>query len=185
MYGEEFIHQQYLSDLSVCDKIIDYFESSPQHDGISGNNMNKSFKSCKEVILNDINIINEYSKLLQEVVNNYIRIFPRCNASQPWTIISPVQIQKYEPGEAYFGWHTERSVTFEPMVSRHLVFMTYLNDVTDGGGTEFYHQKLITEARKGSTLIWPVDWTFTHRGEVSPTQTKYIITGWFNYYQPQ
>ena len=31
------------------------------------------------------------------------------------------------------------------------------------------------------TVIWPVDWTYTHRGIVSPTETKYIATGWFNY----
>ena len=62
-----------------------------------------------------------------------------------------------------------------------MVFMTYLNDVTDGGGTEFYYQNKITEARKGKTLIWPADWTHTHRGVVSPTQDKYIITGWLNY----
>jgi hypothetical protein len=30
----------------------------------------------------------------------------------------------------------------EPEGSRHLVFMTYMNDVTDAGGTEFYHQVL-------------------------------------------
>ncbi len=59
--------------------------------------------------------------------------------------------------------------------------MTYLNDVEDGGGTEFYHQNLIVKPRKGKTLIWPADWTHTHRGVTSPTQEKYVITGWFNY----
>jgi len=30
----------------------------------------------------------------------------------------------------------------------------------------------------GKVIIFPADWTFTHRGIVSKTQTKYIITGW-------
>jgi hypothetical protein len=47
--------------------------------------------------------------------------------------------------------------------SRHLVFMTYLNDVDDEGGTEFFHQKLVVQPRKGLTLVWPADWTFMHR----------------------
>ena len=59
--------------------------------------------------------------------------------------------------------------------------MTYLNDVDDGGETEFYYQKLKVKPRKGLTLIWPADWTHTHRGLSSPTQEKYIITGWLNY----
>jgi hypothetical protein len=59
--------------------------------------------------------------------------------------------------------------------------MTYLNDVHDAGGTEFFHQKLTVLPRKGLTLIWPADWTHTHRGIVSPTEEKYVITGWFDF----
>ena len=68
-----------------------------------------------------------------------------------------------------------------PSAIRHLAFMTYLNDVQDEGGTEFYYQRLKSPARKGLTLIWPVDWTHLHRGVVSPTEEKYIITGWFSF----
>jgi hypothetical protein len=41
--------------------------------------------------------------------------------------------------------------------------MTYLNAVEDGGGTEFFHQNLVVQPRKGLTLVWPADWTFMHR----------------------
>ena len=64
-------------------------------------------------------------------------------------------------------------------MSRALVYMTYLNDVSNGG-TEFLYQEFKTEARKGLTLIWPAEWTHTHKGIVSPDKEKYIITGWFN-----
>jgi prolyl 4-hydroxylase len=59
--------------------------------------------------------------------------------------------------------------------------MTYLNGVDDEGGTDFYYQRLRMRAKKGATLIWPVDWTHMHRGVVSPTQEKYIVTGWFSF----
>jgi hypothetical protein len=62
--------------------------------------------------------------------------------------------------------------------------MTYLNDVTDAGETEFFYQKIKMKPEKGLTLIWPADWTFTHRGIASPTQEKTIITGWFNFPLP-
>ncbi len=58
--------------------------------------------------------------------------------------------------------------------------MTFLNDVDDGG-TEFKYQNLTIPAKKGLTLIWPAPWTHTHRGQVSNTKTKYIITGWYNF----
>ena len=60
--------------------------------------------------------------------------------------------------------------------------MTYLNDVIDGGETEWYYQNIKIKPERGLTVIWPSDWTFTHRGNTSPTQTKYIATGWFNFF---
>ena len=59
--------------------------------------------------------------------------------------------------------------------------MTYLNTVKDGGGTEFYYQNKKFKAKEGVTLIWPADWTFTHRGIISKKCEKYIITGWLSY----
>ena len=59
--------------------------------------------------------------------------------------------------------------------------MMYLNDVTDNGETEFLHQNLKIIPEKGKLVIWPSDWTHTHRGITSTTQEKYIITGWFNF----
>ena len=59
--------------------------------------------------------------------------------------------------------------------------MTYLNDIKKGGETEFYYQKLKIKPETGLTLLWGCDWTFTHRGITSPTETKYIATGWYSY----
>ena len=61
--------------------------------------------------------------------------------------------------------------------------MTYLNDVEDGG-TEFLNQKCEVKARKNLTLIWPADWTHTHRGVISQTKEKTIITGWIKLWKP-
>jgi hypothetical protein len=58
--------------------------------------------------------------------------------------------------------------------------MTFLNDMTDEGGTEFLYQDLKVEPKKGLTLIWPSYWTHTHRGVISKTQEKYIVTGWYS-----
>ena len=61
-----------------------------------------------------------------------------------------------------------------------LVWMVYLNDVEDGG-TEFMYQKLKIPARKGLFLMWPSDFTHTHRGIISQTKEKYILTGWLGW----
>ena len=65
-----------------------------------------------------------------------------------------------------------------PDIKRHLVFMTYLNNV-ENGGTDFLYQNYTTKAIKGNTVIWPAAWTHTHKGQISKTEDKYIITGWY------
>ena len=62
-----------------------------------------------------------------------------------------------------------------------LVWMFYLNDVYDGGETFFPHQAKKVKARQGKLVIWPSDWTHAHYGLVSNTETKYIISSWFNF----
>ena len=61
--------------------------------------------------------------------------------------------------------------------------MTYLNDVKDGGGTEFYYQNQIVKAQKGLTIIWPSEWPHVHRGLISNSETKYIATGLYGFYE--
>ena len=91
-----------------------------------------------------------------------------------------MSMQHYEKGGGFKKWHTERINSLPGSVYRHLVFMTYLNDVPDGG-TEWYHQDLYIPAKKGYTVVWPADWTHFHRGRVSETSEKKIITGWLSY----
>ena len=58
--------------------------------------------------------------------------------------------------------------------------MTYLNTVPDAG-TQFKYQQLTTPAEKGLTLIWPPDFSHTHKGQISKKEEKFIITGWLGF----
>jgi hypothetical protein len=41
-------------------------------------------------------------------------------------------------------------------------------------------QERTVKAEQGKLLFFPADWTYTHKGEVSNTTTKYILTGWIS-----
>lgn len=97
----------------------------------------------------------------------------------PFEISTMFNMQRYEPGEGFFGWHCERATL--KYSNRVLVWMVYLNTVTDRGETEFYYQHHFERPEQGKLVIWPSDWIYLHRGIPSPTQTKYILTGWFNH----
>jgi len=175
-------------DKKVCKNLITYFNKSNKIDGLLNltdgkAGVDKSKKLSTDVIIqpncNDKPISNYLSEL-SKVVDEYKKQYKYCDIQQDaWGIAESWNIQRYKPKEGYFINHAEKS-GFNT-ITRHLVFMTYLNDVSDGGETEFYYQKIKVKPETGLTLIWGSDWTFTHKGITSPTQTKYIATGWYNY----
>jgi len=91
-------------------------------------------------------------------------------------------MQKYPPGGGYKIFHCERAGNqFFP---RTLAWMLYLNDIEIGGETEFFYQQHFEKPEGGKLVIWPSDFTHTHRGIIAPKETKYILTGWFQYSEP-
>jgi hypothetical protein len=176
-----FIEPFQFEDTSICDDLIAYHKNGKQLKGTVGYEYKPEIKQSTDVILEPGEELNKYCMQLQKAVENYIVKYKWCNNDLPWNIQEKINLQHYNPNEGFFQWHTERTNLDEPTVSRHLVFMTYLNDVTDGGETEWLYQEVKFQPKKGLTLIWPVDWTFIHRGITSKTQEKYIATGWFSY----
>jgi len=185
-----FIGAWFMDELAVCDALVRHFRESPERTRgilVRRNGENAYDPATKESIEvqfppdSPVPAFRAYIGELLKCVKAYVALFPYCDAFAPWHIIQPSNLQYYPPGGGYKVFHAERVSATPPSSTRHLVFMTYLNDVTDDGGTEFLYQKVTTKPRKGLTLIWPADWTHTHRGIVSPTQEKFIITGWFNY----
>jgi prolyl 4-hydroxylase len=175
-------------DPDVCEELIRYFRlRGDKIEGQIGHDraVVKAIKESIDVIVTPDQfvhpVITRYFLGLREVANRYCEKYQAARVVNPWSITESVNLQYYPPGGGYKEWHTERIGKQAPSCNRHLVFMTYLNDVNDEGGTEFFYQRLRTRARRGATLIWPVDWTHLHRGVVSPTEEKYIVTGWFSF----
>jgi hypothetical protein len=191
---DNFICAWYADDTSICDELIDYHKTSKHKTpGMIVKREGEKYKVAEDkkvkdsvdCILQEQNLINKFFNFLNVPTDHYIAKYSWVNQYDAWNVVDRINVQHYKPGGGYHSWHTERNTHAYPACTRHMVFMTYLNDVTDGGETEFYHQKVKIKPVKGLTVIWPADWTFTHRGVTSPTQEKYIITGWYNFYDPQ
>ena len=90
-----------------------------------------------------------------------------------------IKIQKTSPGQGYHAWHCESA----HMASRNriMAFMIYLNDVKEGGETEFLYQKCRFKPKRNTLLIWPATYTHVHRGNPPLSNDKYILTGWVEY----
>ena len=185
---KNFIGGWYI-DKSVCDKLIDYFEQHPDKTaGSCGSKglVQKEIKDSTDLVITPYSsfaLIQEYISELGAVLDEYKKLYPYCSETQEaWGLVSTFQMQRYLPNQGFHSIHCER-FGYGQSLNRFLVFATYLNDVKEGGETEFVHQKLKIKPETGLTLIWGADWTFTHGGIPSPTETKYIATGWYSYHQ--
>lgn len=89
------------------------------------------------------------------------------------------KIQKTLQGEGYHIWHYEQ----DSHMTRHrvLAWMLYMNDVEEGGETEFLHQRCRFKPTKGTLLVWPAHFTHVHRGNPPLSGEKIILTGWSDY----
>ena len=180
-------------DVKLCDQLIDAFENNPNMHltGRVGDGVVPTVKDSTDLCLRELgkqpaykDIVSEYLRQFSIVVNRYKETYPQLDKQlHSWSMNEPANIQRYYPGQGFPVAHCERSGHTISINQRMAVFMTYLNEVEDSG-TEFLHQNFICPAKRGLTLLWPPDWTFTHRGIISYTKTKYIVTGWLSFDDP-
>ena len=88
-----------------------------------------------------------------------------------------LKIQKTLPTEGYHVWHIEHGKGFDNE-ARAFVFSIYLNDVEDGGETEFLHFSKRVKPKTGRIVIWPAAFPYLHRGNPPLSGEKYILTSW-------
>ena len=171
-----------------CKYIIDYMNTSGLMKTGSvktpeGTRVVYKYKISSEmgIDIQDKNPINDIIGIsLHHQIEKYKELHPQLAKIESWGVRERYNLQKYEPNQAYFGLHCENEgPNFG--INRVLVWMFYLNTVTDDGGTYFDNYDLTLNAVEGRCVIWPAYWTHMHRGIVSKTESKYIVTGWFNF----
>ena len=121
------------------------------------------------------------SKLMQSLWNGY-KSYSEAYVGltqHPKHSVVEIKVQKTLPTEGYHVWHCEDAGLTNS--NRILAWMIYLNDVKEGGETEFLYQSMRVAPKKGTLVIWPAGFTHMHRGNPPLSGEKYIMTGWFQY----
>ena len=65
------------------------------------------------------------------------------------------------------------------MKYRLINFIWYLNDVEEGGETEFFGNYRI-KPTQGKIVFFPSEWFYPHQGKTPLSNNKYILTGWLH-----
>ena len=183
-----FIGAWNIENDDLCREIINFFEENKnlQRDGVTGSGKNEEIKKTTDIVVNPndlkdpkFNCLNKYIKHLYMNFKDYQNQWPFIKNLVKEMHIGKFNIQRYTPGGHFAKVHTERS----SIASSHRLFawMTYLNNVDDGGTTHFSHYDIDIKPETGKTLIWPSEWTHAHNGKILNSGVKYIITGWLHF----
>jgi len=95
--------------------------------------------------------------------------------------LTDFKYQITKPSQGYHTWHCEYDASIPKTNLRWGVWTFYLNDVEEGGETEFLYQSYRLKPKTGTFSIFPAYYTHTHRGNPPISNTKHIITGWIEY----
>ena len=124
-----------------------------------------------------MNLVTKYNEIVALCYDEYVKKYDILNHLQGCQYT--VNIQKNEPGQGYHIWHHE--IEAKQAASRFLVSMVYLNTVIEGGETEFLYQHRRIQPQNGRVVLWPAQWSHTHRGNTPLKGNKYIATSWIHY----
>jgi len=134
----------------------------------------------KEALLDRLhfNIANAFNQRLWECYSQYQEKYSVLETYASFTNYS-TKVQKTIPGGGYHLWHTENA---DPNVCRRvLAYILYLNDVEEGGETEFLYLKTRIKAEAGTLIFFPSGLMHAHRGNPPLKEDKYIVTGWLEF----
>lgn len=182
-----------------CDKIISLYQKAvdknQSYEGFTGLGVNYNVKKSIDWALlgSDIPEASECAvqvhKTFIEYVGRYCESFPHQDKINKHYMFNAenyfefFQVTRYEKGKGHYGaWHCETSSY--RMSRRIFVFLIYLNDVKEGGETEFLYAGLKTKPKKGTLVIHPAGFPYFHRGNVPVSDDKYILVSVLSYTQP-
>ena len=171
-------------DKDFCQHIIDKFEKDDRKSqGIVGGGLRPDIKKSTDLSMTHYSGWEEEDKIFYKSLNKNIINYEKTRGAMYRKFIleesatthvedSGYQIQRTKPKE-YYVWHHDQA-SFR---SRRLTYIWYLNDVKDGGYTQF-NTGLKIHPEAGKMMIFPALWPWMHRGYPPKTETKYIVTGW-------
>ena len=179
-----FIGSWNIGNDDLCKEMINFFEGNKklQGQGSVSSGVDSKIKKTTDIVITP----NDLKKLEFKCFNNYISELHKCfiDYQDQWPFVKSMlkevdlgsfYMLKYLTGDHFAKFHTERSSI--GTLHRIFAWMTYLNDVDDGGATAFTHYGMKIKPERGKTIIWPAEWTHAHAGEILNSGVKYVISG--------
>ncbi|MHB8679124.1 MAG: 2OG-Fe(II) oxygenase [Rudaea sp.] len=162
-----------------CTRMIEAFQQMPQFQTPNGRGFRKGWENSGWTEL-DITPHADaaFKGYFYDQIAKYLKLY---NDSLGLTLAVPespqleeLRIKRYRANsDEGFQPHFDAA---DEKCKRFMVFLWYLNDVREGGQTEFCDLGLTVDARAGRLLMFPPFWMFQHAGLTPLSNDKYIVS---------
>jgi hypothetical protein len=173
----------------ICQKIIEEFEKDDRkYPGKTGAGYRPDLKCSTDLVISKEGPWKQLDKDVYQAVKVGLQKYSDDVPSFAYVtefsdmIDTSYQIQRYLPNNKdSFNWHSD--CTSYESCNRILAAIIYLNDVEEGGETEFkFFEETMSVTPKIGRLVWfPPNFMFPHRGKIPISNAKYIITTFIIY----
>lgn len=124
-----------------------------------------------------LGMIQQCHQNIAHCVDEYIRSF---EIIKPAPIqVDQVDFMKYPRGEGFYGRHIDAGS--RALQHRVLSFVLYLNDVGEGGETDFPLQGKQIAPQAGKLAIFPSAFCFVHGSTMAVSDPKYVLVAFSSY----
>lgn len=165
-----------------CQSFIKHFDYLDKTNSIfSDNGDQRKFRTDKQAFIHELTlpdsmeVFEDYNRVTYECLKLYLHNYNNFDSvgafQQPY-----MKIQKTDKCGGFHSFHCE-NLDYNTH-NRVMVSMLYLNDVEEGGETEFLFQSKRFKPTEGTFLIFPATYTHMHRGNPPLSGEKYIVTSW-------
>ena len=167
-----------------CKKVFEHLDNIKMGDRLNPKITNTEYFLLQEkdkTLLNfNVELLKQFMEIINVAYNHYMTKYQTAMDSvHKMSLNTNIKLQKVGPSQGYHVWHSENDGL--ETCSRSLFFLMYLNDVEEGGETEFLYQRKRVDPKEGRLVLAPAAWTHQHRGNPTLKGDKYIITGWSHY----
>jgi hypothetical protein len=171
-----------------CARVVELFQADPEHqfrrpgqdtwtEYLITHRPESAWKAVEQVFLKSMHTaLKDYSA--RPGARMLAMKFPRA--------FEHLKIKRYGPSAGQ-GDHFPRHVdAFDARTSvRVLAFLWYLNDVAEGGETDFPVLGTRVAPRRGRLMVMPPMWMYEHGGLPPRSGDKYIVTSYLNFRDPE
>ena len=183
----------------VCRDLIELFENEERkYDGVTHGGMQKNIKDTKDFVIpeNEPKWYKYYYLFHSEILRNVHKYINTLNENPSFknenqnttSVFKHFQnskishggfmLQRYILNQGRYVYHHDFSVHETNKKHRIITYLWYLNDVEEGGETDFPDINIKVKPEIGKLVLFPASWDFPHCGKMPISSNKYIVTGW-------